>query len=262
MGKLVTNIPRTKEAFDFNIEKMEEMLENAYLSLRRSNDKPYARKTYPPSGVGYGAGQCARKWRYEFEGEFIRVDDVDALQIANMEYGTEAHERIQKLFEIAGILIEKEKLITLDDPPIKGFVDLIVEWNGKPTVGEIKTTKQEAFTLLKAADQPQDYHLMQLLIYMKVLEMDSGFILYENKNTGEFLIMPIYMNDENREIADKAFEWLSAAFANKELPKRPFTKGSKECRYCPFKTDCWKDGEGVVEIAPLQLKIAGVNETS
>src|SRR5690349_20906420 len=94
----------------FEVSRMAQMLEEAYLQSRREpNDR--AKKSFAPSGIGYGAGTCPRRWFYDFTGGFLRVDDADAVGVANMAYGTEAHERIQGLFEKADLLIEAERKV-------------------------------------------------------------------------------------------------------------------------------------------------------
>lgn len=251
---LEVGFQRTLEEIEFDVPLMSLELEKAYLSVRKEDDG-YNRKTFPPSGVGYGSGVCPRRWYYEFNEDVIRADDTDALGQANMEYGKEAGARIAKLFETADLLVEAEKKVYIKEPPIHGYIDLIIEWQGKKTVGEVKTTKQEAFTLLKASGIPRGYQLIQLLIYMKIEECDQGFMLYENKNTGEMLIMPVFMTGEHKRIVDEAFEWFQKVWENKELPLRPFTKGSKECKYCPFKAHCWdpKEDSGTIKLPTLEV---------
>ena len=257
VNKLEVSLPLGDDYFDFDVPGFAEVLEKAYIETGyRSSGR--AKVSFAPSGIGYGSGRCSRQWFYKFTGDIPEEDEKDALAISNMAYGTEAHERIQKVFEKAGILIEAEREIDLVDgkPPIRGFVDLIVDWNGE-AVGEIKTTKQEAFTLRKAEGKPLDYHVIQLLLYMKVLKIDRGFILYECKNTGEWLIFPVMMDAGNAEVINQAFDWMIAtreAFESGELPQRPFEKASKECGYCAFKKYCWKeDGDGEVFIPALQI---------
>lgn len=270
MSKLEVSLPIDDDYFDFKVDELGDLLEEAYMKLGYKNTGR-AKVSFAPSSLGYGSGKCARNWFYKFTGNVPQKDDTGVLQISNMENGKETHERIQKIFRAAGILVEpveegeeidltkppKEREITLSDPPIRGFVDLIVDWHG-PAVGEIKTTKQEEFTLRKAAGEPQDYHLIQLLIYMIVLGMDRGFLLYENKNTGEWLIFPIFMTDANRDMIEDALEWMRIAhkaYKDGELPTRPFEKDSKACTYCPFKKYCWKDKDGVVDLPPLSLDV-------
>lgn len=244
----------------FDVTKLADLLQTAYLAGRREpSDRQ--KKSFAPSGIGYGAGTCPRRWFYDFSGGIMRVEDTDAMAIASMAYGTEAHERIQKVFETAGILVEAERqIITIDDPdlpPINGYVDLIINWQGEEVVGEIKTTMQESYVSKKAKSTPAGYHLLQVLIYMKVLGLNKGFILYENKNTQQLLVIPVTWNVANKKLIDDTFEWMHLVFNNwKEgkLPKRPFrSEKSVVCKSCPFRKHCWEDAEGEVSLPVLEV---------
>lgn len=246
-----------KKPGNFDHIEFGKMLENAYISTARDG-KDTKKSTFSPSTVGYGHGNCARYWFIAFNGaDFDETKDPTA--IANMLNGTYAHDRIQKIMEKTGVLKETEKEIRYDDPPIRGFVDAILEWEGKEVVGEIKTTKMETFDLKAAANKPSGNHNIQILMYMKVLEIDEGFVMYENKNTQEILIIPVAMNESNRELIDRVFEWLRevyAAYTNDTLPERGFAKSSYPCKGCPVKAKCWKelkDEEGVISIETLVI---------
>lgn len=245
----------------FNAQKLADLLNDAYLKGRREpSDR--AKKSFAPSGIGYGSGTCPRQWFYAFTGGVIREDNPDAMGIANMAYGTEAHARIQKVFKDAGILVEEERKVVTDDqpdmPPIFGFADLIINWQGEEAVGEIKTTNQESYVSKKAKSAGAGYHLLQVLIYMRVLGLNKGFLLYENKNTQQLLLIPVTWNVANTKLADDAFEWMQKVYDNWQAgtkPTRPFkSERSVVCKTCPFKTHCWEDAEdGVVTLPVLEV---------
>lgn len=240
----------------FDVSKMAEMINQSYLGGRREpSDR--AKKSFAPSGVGYGAGTCPRRWYYDFTGGVVRVDEPDSTSIANMDYGTEAHARLQKVFEKTGILVEAERKVVSEDPPIFGYADLIINWQGEEAVGEIKTTSQESFVSKKAKNQPAGYHLLQVLLYMKVLDLNKGFLIYENKNTQALLILPVTWNVANTKLVDDTFEWMRNTYANWQegnLPTRPFkSEKSVVCKTCPFLKHCWEDEEGVVDLPILEI---------
>jgi CRISPR/Cas system-associated exonuclease Cas4 (RecB family) len=247
----------------FDVEKMADLLEQAYLSGRREpSDR--AKISFAPSGIGYGAGVCPRRWYYDFEGGVLREEDSDAMGIANMSYGTEAHARLQDVFKQADILVEAERTVSTrgvdGQPPIFGFADLIIDWQGEEAVGEIKTTSQESYVSKKSKNAPAGYHLLQVLIYMKVLELNKGFIVYENKNMQNLLILPVTWNVANTKLADDTWDWMTKVYDNWKaegdtLPKRPFRSVvSKACKSCPFNQHCWNDeNDGVVDLPILEV---------
>ena len=90
-------------------------IESGYVANRGPEFK--TKKSFSPSSLVYGNGACPRYWFLAFNGaEFY--DDADPYAVANMNSGTQAHERIQKAIEDAGIMVEKEKKIITQDPPI------------------------------------------------------------------------------------------------------------------------------------------------
>lgn len=262
MRQIVDLEKQTLATKRFGAEKLAELLNDAVLKGRREpSDR--AKKSFAPSGVGYGSGTCPRQWFYAFSGGILREDEPDALSIANMDYGTEAHARIQKVFKQTGILVEDERKVVTDDkpelPPIFGYADLIIKWQGEEAVGEIKTTTQESYVSKKAKATPAGYHLLQVLIYMKVLGLNKGFLLYENKNTQQLLIIPVTWNVANTKLVEDTFNWMQTVYLNWEngrKPKRPFnSKRSPACKSCPFVTHCWDidEEDGVVELPALEV---------
>lgn len=212
------------------------------------------KKSFSPSGVGYGSGTCPRYWFYAFTGAEFE-DSSDALGMANMENGVYVHERLQKkIGELGYDKVEFEKKVESEDPPIFGFADVVIEHNGNKIVGEIKSMKDEQFGPRAFKMTAPGYHQLQLVIYLRVLGIDEGFFLYENKNTNQLLVIPIVMNEENEALADAALEWMRAVYENWQkgtLPERPFTKSTLPCRTCPVSKVCWEGEKGEVKLLPL-----------
>jgi hypothetical protein len=183
------------------------------------------------------------------------IDDNDAVAVANMAQGTQAHERLQKLISTMPQFKAEEEEITNEYPPIRGFIDLIMEYDGETVIGEIKTAKQEVWDTRQSEMKPTANHMLQILTYMKLKNAKEGFFLYENKNTQEILVIPVSMNDRNKEIIENTFRWLESVwdnFQNGDLPRRPegATKSKMPCTYCPIKKECYTKGgpEGTVDL--------------
>jgi CRISPR/Cas system-associated exonuclease Cas4 (RecB family) len=245
-----------KKPKDFSLPRLLDVIGEAYVNSRPK--ERYSKKTsFSPSSVGYGPGTCPRYWYLAFEGGNF-VDTFDGLSIANMANGTLAHQRIEKLFEDSGTLIEAERELLYADPPIRGFADVILEFEGEKIVGEFKTTRQESYVHREATNKPIDYHKVQVLMYMKILEFKHGFLLYENKNTQELFLIPIEMDEENTEYTEYIFTWLREVrklWEDQTLPKRKFTQKSKACKACSLFTVCWKETEdGKIDYLPLEVR--------
>lgn len=226
---------------EFDIKSFSDALEAEYLKTRRDGFK--TKNSFAPSGLGYGSGRCPRYWWYAFQGaEFEPTSD--ALGIASMAYGTEAHARIQGLMKSAGVLREEELDIRHEDPPIHGFLDALAVIDGEEVPVEIKTTRQEMYIHRTTTGEPPFYNLIQILIYMKVLNKKRGVLLYENKNDQSLFAIPVVMDEKNKQVIEDVFEWMRQVHKNTEtgsLPERPFTKASKECKSCPVFDVCWTD---------------------
>ena len=219
------------------------------------------KKTFAPSTIGYRHGNCPRYWTIAFTGAEFN-NQSDAMAIANMSNGTYSHERIQDVFDDMGILESDELEIVHEDPPIRGFIDAIIKWGElSPFPLEIKTAKQEIFDAIKASGKPIDYHAMQLLMYMKVLNSDEGLLFYENRNTNAILVMPIYMNERISVYGDYLFDWMrqvKTAYDSGKMAAVPWKNGlkNKNCLYCPLKEACPTfGGDDDVHVPPLKVMV-------
>jgi len=217
-------------------------------------DKFQTKKTFAPSTIAYSHGECPRYWYLAFEGAMFE-DNADAYGGANMTAGTKSHERIQQAMEDAGILKNSEFKIAYSDPPIFGYGDVILEWENEDLLGEIKTMPNEGFEYRKLAGKPKAGHLIQLLIYMKVLNKSKAILIYENKNNHELLIFPVELNEYSYKWVENAFDWMRTvrkAWENKTLPEKNYRSNSKICKTCPIRATCDLAGSGEIKIKSLE----------
>lgn len=239
------------------------------------NLKPkFTKKTaFSPSTLTYGAGECARFWYMAFDGANW-FDNADAYGVANRTSGTLSHDRIQDAVMASGLLDETmefdpepskykkqihpamEFRIKYDSPPISGYGDVMLNHNGHSILGEIKTAPLEGFEYRKAKRKGKLGHLMQLIIYMKIMKKDKGALIYENKNNHELLVVPVVVNDHYRRWVDQAFDWMRTvrkAWEDQTLPQKTYRANSKICKACPIQKACSEAETGVIKIKPLEL---------
>jgi len=247
-----------------NPSEIAEAIEKGLLAQRRPAQEFTQKKTFSPSTIGYGHGTCARYWYLAFTGTPDWQDEVDAMGVANMGVGSMVHDYIQAALKSSGLVIEEETEITMTNPPIRGFLDAVVNWNDEELVCEIKTTRQETFILKEASGKPSPNHLIQLLIYLKATGRRRGFLLYVNKNDQSYLVIPVELNEANEAIITKVFAWLEEtrkAFDDGQLPIIPFTRArnsgepsNKICRNCPVRKDCFDQyQEGDITIPLMEV---------
>jgi CRISPR/Cas system-associated exonuclease Cas4 (RecB family) len=230
-------------------------IQHGYIANR--GPKFQQKKTFAPSTIAYSHGECPRYWYLAFEGGVFE-DNADAYGGANMTNGTKSHERIQQAMLDAGILKDSEFKITYSDPPIFGYGDVILDWAGEDLLGEIKTMPSEGFEYRRASGKAKAGHLIQILIYMKILGKARGVLIYENKNNHDLLVIPVEVNDYYRQWVDKAFQWMRdvrKSWEKKELPTKNYRSNSKICKTCPLSKVCAEAGVGSVKIASLEALV-------
>lgn len=249
-----------------NAADIAEAIEKGLLAQRRPAQDFTQKKTFSPSSIGYGHGTCARFWFIAFTGTKDWQDDVDSMGVANMGVGSMVHDYIQTALESSGFLVEQEQEIKLVDPPVRGYLDAIVNWQDEDLVCEIKTTRADTFAFREMSGKPAANHLIQILLYLKATGLKRGFLLYVNKNDQTMLVIPVELDEANEAIINDVLEWLRtarAAYDNNELPIIPFVRArnsgepsNKICRSCPVRKDCFdkdKYGEGVVDIPVMEV---------
>jgi CRISPR/Cas system-associated exonuclease Cas4 (RecB family) len=156
---------------------------------------------------------------------------------------------------VPDFLVDSEFKITNNDPPIFGFGDVILNWGGEELLGEIKTMPSEGFEYRKAAGKAKTGHLIQLLIYMKILKKARAVLIYENKNNHDLLIIPVEINDYYKKWVNAAFDWMKevrTAWENKTLPTKNYRSNSKICKTCPLTKVCADAGVGELKIKSLE----------
>ena len=197
---------------------------------------PYHRKVtgFHPSYTN----PCIRFWVLIFEGaESNPKNNGRGYRI--FHNGTQVHDRWQGYFKEMGILVQKEVPVTLDDPiPIRGHADAIIEWSGKKLI-ELKSINPDGFILRQIHKKPKDDHYSQIQQYMYGLDLDKGFIIYENKGTQDVLIFPVERDEDflNKLIKKRKKIW--ELHKEGKRPARPYKRDSRYCTWCDLEQYCW-----------------------
>ena len=230
------------------------LVEKIYSGYLDEEDKFRQKKSFAPSGLFYGSGACAKRWYLSFVGGNFEAK-TSALSVASMRNGIASHERIQNAMKNAGVAKEVERPVRMDSPPVFGFADAILEFDGREYVGEIKTTTHQNFEYRRKTGKIADYHLGQMLIYMYILGIDLGVVLYESKDTNELYAITIEMTPAYREWVKEVLEWCREVWDMYEkgiMPKRSFRVNSKVCKTCPLEQVC-NEADGDVAVRRLNV---------
>lgn len=246
-----------------------EKINSGYI-VKREN-KHQVKKTFAPSTLVWNHGECARYWYLAFDGNVFESNDTP-YGVANMTAGTNSHSRIQKALLDSGIAISfideeatkknngetvytTEFKVNNSNPPIFGYADGMLNWNDEEIVLEIKTMPSESFEYAKNNGKPRASHVMQILIYMKILDKTKGVLIYENKNTHDLLAFPLEVSDVYKNWINSTFSWLKEvrkAWKDRNLPEKNYRSNSKICKLCPLKTACDNAEKGIIKIKPLE----------
>ena len=264
-----SKVTNTEEDESF-VEGLVDAINSGYLA--KTKPKFTKKNNFSASNLTYGSGECPRYWHLAFEGQ-IFYDNADAFGVANRTQGSLGHERIQEAIASSGLLVEDmefdplprkynkqthpamEFRVKTDDPPFDGYGDVMLDYKGESILGEIKTMPNDGFEYKKANRKAKGKHLMQLLMYMKVLKKDKGVLIYENKNNHELLTLPVLINDEYRNWVNYAFDWMKQvrkAWTDRDIPVKTYRANSKICKVCPIQKACAEAEVGVLKIKPLE----------
>ena len=174
---------------------------------------------------------CLRHLYYSY---FGLKQEVDAKTYRIFDNGHSVHNRLQSYLEGIGILVEKEHRVWNGEYRICGRCDGIVKLNGKCGVLEIKSINSKGFN----SSLPKHEHVVQTMMYIHLLGLRGGVILYENKDTQEltecYCALDIAIVDKTLAKVKK----VKNIIETKQLP--PPTQREWDCKFCGFKESCRK----------------------
>lgn len=236
--KSLKKLREKKEDFvkDVQVEIRKTLVEGVDEHLQKRNSPTFKQVSgFHPSYTN----QCSRYWYYLFNG--VEVTQSFSPQTYRIfDNGHAVHNRLYSYFRDMGILVEEEIPVKYDSPPIEGTADGIIDWYGRKLI-ELKSISSEGFHYRKLYNKPKDEHYRQAQIYMRCLDLDSGYVIYENKNNQELL--PIYFEKDDKFI-DKLFKKYTEYYnnyLNKEIPQRPYKRTSANCSSCDLAALCWSE---------------------
>jgi CRISPR/Cas system-associated exonuclease Cas4 (RecB family) len=264
LQQIMVKSAKSKNSLD--VDAVIQKIESGYMVGQDPSRQ--TKKAFAPSVLVYGYGECPRYWYHAFDGVVFESTNTP-FSVANMSNGSLSHNRIQDALLKSGIAkkfvkvdreTNKEKETTEfevinSDPLIYGWADGMIEWNNEEFVIEIKTASNEGFEYIKKTNKAKSYHVAQLLIYMKILKMAKGLVIYENKNNHELFVIPIEVNDHYRQWIDTTFDWMRTvrqAWKDKQLPQKNYRANSKICKGCPIQKACALSEPGVIKIGSLE----------
>lgn len=226
----VENPPLSPEALeDLLVEKID-------VHLQTRNTPEFRKMAYfRPSQTN----QCSRFWYYMFDGVEM-TPRFSSTTYRIFDNGHAVHDRLYKYLWQCGLMVEEEVPVSWDDPPIQGTADGIINLEGLKLI-ELKSISAEGFAYRQMSKKPTDDHFRQAQIYMRCLDLESGFVIYENKNNQQILPIFIERDDDFLDKLFKKYKKIHRSFTDGEIPERPYKMTSKNCSQCDLKSHCWAD---------------------
>jgi len=220
------------------VEQERDLVEaiDEHLALR---NKPSFKKVsgFHPSYTN----QCSRYWWYLFDGVSV-TPSFNPQTYRIFDNGHAVHDRLYSYLREMGILMAEEISVSYSSPPIEGTADGIINWYGEKLI-ELKSISAEGFHYRQLHNKPKDEHYRQAQIYMECLNLDAGYVIYENKNNQQ--ILPIYI-EKDKDFIEKLFKKyrkIHASYTSGEIPVQPYKITSANCGACDLKKHCWAEGK-------------------
>jgi len=136
--------------------------------------------------------------------------------------GSSLEDRVAKYFTHMGVLIDRELPVTLDDPPISGRIDFIINHGDiGPMPVELKSINNAGFNKLTSFPKPE--HLVQLQLYLALIPLplqqpaEYGTVLYENKDNQD---LKAFLVEYDKQKIDAIFNRCKAIMAMETCPTR------------------------------------------
>ena len=146
---------------------------------------------------------------------------------------------------MADIVIENEREMKVERPPIRAFIDSIVEIDGVKAIVEIKSTRDESFVHRKYSGTPMAYHLYQLLLYMYFEKIDQFGGMVEAVEAGfpqREIWDAAYQYQRSVDSGEKLVVGVNAFKMEQEDPYDalyidPTTQTAAKCNYCAHRVE-------------------------
>lgn len=137
----------------------------------------------PRGGVFYASSlgnPCDRFLFLHYKG-LLEEEKIRSQLRRIFDHGNVTQTRYEKYFKEMGIFLQSEVPVSLSSPPIHGRADIMLKLPESPRyVVELKTINDNGFKELSA---PKPEHEIQLQVYLNMMGILYGGVLYENKNT-------------------------------------------------------------------------------
>ena len=122
---------------------------------------------------------------------------------------------------------------------ITGKLHAMIKIDNTLFATQIKSVSCEDFTNIKQQGALKK-DVVEMIVYLWMLEVTDGLIVYDNNNNGDYLAFHIEPYNPIINSVRKKCERMMQAKMNGGLVERPYEDGSSsECKTCEFLDKCW-----------------------
>ena len=186
-------------------------------------------------------GGCHRALQYavtETKAEAITPETYLIFKDGHMHHNA-VRDLLKGIGTVSHIEFNLQKRYTYKDIKflISGTIDLV--FNG--IVIDIKSISTFRFVGL-SKHFPTDYmnYVIQLQLYMDMLNIEKGAILFKDKNSSELKIFHLKYNAALMESILESVARLHQACKSKKLIDRPYERNDWHCKLCSYRMACWR----------------------
>ena len=174
---------------------------------------------------------CDRLLYLHYHG-LLLPEKINGRQKRIFDHGNITQDRYEAYFKKMGYYEDKEVESNINDPPLHGRCDFVLYINDKKYIIELKTINDDGFRKLDKTAKSD--HEVQIQVYLNVLDIERGGILYENKNTQE---VKIFTQRKSKEKWNKIVEKCKYIVELKELPEMKNIVHEKWCRCITYQNN-------------------------
>jgi len=142
---------------------------------------------------------------------------------------------------------------------VSGYADAVIEYEGKKKAYEIKTKNSRSFWYMQKEGKPMRQHEYQLFMYLYLLDIDEGSIVYISKDDLAILEYPVFRNDKKleKEVMDR-IGLLNKAWKLKDPSVLPLPdKKDWQAKYCRWHNQCKAIKKKSMEINQTEKRMLG-----
>jgi CRISPR/Cas system-associated exonuclease Cas4 (RecB family) len=215
-------------------------------------------------------GKCLRNCTYQWLGYDVTNPVNDFVkQCGNI--GNYLEDKLIRECKAKGILphdlnkrsVRKQQIIMFEDAQLSGEIDILIGGGTQNAGVEVKSYVNSTY---KVQAGPKDPHLLQSFLYLCLFQPKQPYfiIAYKPSPLSKWATEDVYHRIDSVVLEGKTHPVINGKICRdislegvieryKELkkyveagvlPKREFSKTSKNCEYCPYHDRCWNDPEG------------------